>query len=197
MKRILTIAFMFLACTAASAQAVPLEGARRQAAIDRILQANDLRTSLQFNFIMTRHSSLLTEDLVSRGKAAFSFPDKVRWEVEQPRPSVFVMNGAAGDRRRQTLLRNVARLSEGGLINETDFDVTVYETPQLCQVDLVPQRRDLGQLFTRITLLTDPATGALRSVVLTETGGDITELEFRAVTRGQALDPELFVEPKK
>ena len=152
-----------------------LEGAEREKAIATILQANDLRTTLQFRFVMTRYSTMLTEALVSRGRAAFVFPDKVRWEVEQPRHSVFVMNGTAkGDRRQQTLLRNVEKVSENGLINEDDFIVTVYATPQGCQVDLQPLRRDLGQLFTRITLLTDARTGDLRSVVLSEQGGDTT-----------------------
>jgi outer membrane lipoprotein carrier protein len=173
-----------------------LEGAEREKAIATILQANDLRTTLQFRFVMTRHSALLTEALVSRGHAAFVFPDKVRWEVEQPRHSVFVMNGTVkGDRRQQTLMRNVEKVSENGLINEDDFIVTVYATPQGWQVDLQPLRRDLGQLFTRITLLTDAKTGELRSVVLSEQGGDTTQLEFSEVIRGKSIDPQLFLQP--
>lgn len=173
-----------------------LEGAEREKAIATILQANDLRTTLQFRFVMTRHSAMLTEALVSRGQAAFVFPDKVRWEVEQPRHSVFVMNGTIkGDRRQQTLMRNVEKVSENGLINEDDFIVTVYATPQGWQVDLQPLRRDLGQLFTRITLLTDAKTGELRSVVLSEQGGDTTQLEFSEVIRGKSIDPQVFVQP--
>ena len=191
---ILLFGLSFLPLRAQTAQV--LEGPAREKAIATILQANDLRTTLQFRFVMTRHSAMLTEDLVSRGHAAYAYPDKVRWEVEQPRQSVFVMNGTAkGNRQQQTLLRNVEKLSENGLINEKDFIVTVYASPQVCQVDLQPLRRDLGQLFTRITLLTDPRTGELRSVLLSEQGGDTTQLEFSAVVRGQAIDPQLFQEP--
>ena len=200
MKRISLILFLGLCCLPLFAQTAPvaqkLEGAAREKAIAAILQANDLQTTLQFRFVMTRHSALLTEDLVSRGKAAYAYPDKVRWEVEQPRPSLFVMDGInPGDRRQQSLLRNVAKLGEKGLINETDFIVTVYATPRTWQVDLVPLRRDLSQLFTRITLLTDAGTGVLRSVVLSEQGGDTTQLELSAVVRGEKLDPALFQKP--
>ena len=200
MKRISLILFLGLCCLPLFAQTAPaaqkLEGAAREKAIAAILQANDLQTTLQFRFVMTRHSALLTEDLVSRGKAAYAYPDKVRWEVEQPRPSLFVMDGInPGDRRQQSLLRNVAKLGEKGLINETDFIVTVYATPRTWQVDLVPLRRDLSQLFTRITLLTDAGTGILRSVVLSEQGGDTTQLELSAVVRGEKLDPALFQKP--
>jgi outer membrane lipoprotein carrier protein len=200
MKKCCLILLLTLFCLPLCAQtdesAQKLEGAARDKAIAAILQANDLRTTLQFRFVMTRHSALLTEDMVSRGRAAYAYPDKVRWEVEKPRPSLFVMNGTdPGDKRQQSLMRNVAKLGEKGLINETDFNVTVYATSRTWQVDLVPLRRDLGQLFTRITLLTDAKTGALRSIVLSEQGGDTTELELSAVTRGETLDPALFQKP--
>ena len=194
MKKTLLILLLACGCLPVFAQtATQLEGDAREKAISSILAANDIRTTLQFRFVMTRHSALLTDNLVSRGRAAFSFPDKVRWEVEQPRPSVFVMNGeTTADRRQQTLVRNVAKICEKGLINETDFNVTVYGSPSQWQVDLVPLRRDLGQLFSLITLLADPATGTLLSVVLTETGGDITELELSGIQKGQAIDPKEF-----
>ena len=197
MKKTLLLLTFLLGCLPLAAQApVRLEGAARDKAVETILKANDIRTSLQFRFVMTRHSALLTEDLVSRGRAWYVYPDKVRWEVEQPRPSVFILNGeTVTDRRQQTLLRNVSKIGEKGLINDTDFTVTVYETPRQWQVDLIPLRRDLSQLFSLITLLVDPASGALRSVVLTETGGDITSLELQSLVKGQPLDGQLFLNP--
>ena len=198
MKRISIILLLGLCCLPLFAQTAPgaaqqLEGSAREKAIATIQQANDLQTTLQFRFVMTRHSALLTQDLVSRGRAAYAYPDKVRWEVEQPSPSLFVMDGIdAGDRRQQSLMRNVAKLGEKGLVNETDFIVTVYASPKVWQVDLVPLRRDLSQLFSRITLLTDAGTGELRSIVLSDQGGDTTQLEFSSVVRGEKLDPGLF-----
>ena len=198
MKRIGIILLLGLCCLPLFAQTAPgaaqqLEGAAREKAIAAIQQANDLQTTLQFRFVMTRHSAMLTQDLVSRGRAAYAYPDKVRWEVEQPSPSLFVMDGIdAGDRRQQSLMRNVAKLGEKGLVNETDFIVTVYASPKVWQVDLVPLRRDLSQLFSRITLLTDAGTGELRSIVLSDQGGDTTQLEFSSVVRGEKLDPGLF-----
>lgn len=197
-RRILTL-LLLLACLPFPLRAqapVRLTDGPRADAIAAILAANDIRTSLQFCFTMTRHSPLLTEDLVSQGRACFVFPDKVRWEVTSPRPSLFVINGLdAGDRRMQSLLRNLSRIQEKGLINDTDFAVTVYAVPGQWQVDMVPLRRDLGQLFSLVTLLADPATGTLRSVVLTGTGGDLTQLELRDVVKGQPLDDALFRKP--
>lgn len=197
MKRtILAILAMLLVLPLAAQAPVKLDGVRRAEAVAALLKANDIRNSMQFDFVMTRHSSLLTEDLVSRGKAAYVYPDKVRWEVERPRRSLFVLNGGAStDRRMQALLRNVARISEKGLVNEEDFDVTVYADQSQWQFDLVPLRRDLAQLFTLITLLADPVSGALRSVVLTEAGGDVSYLQLSHVLKGVELDESLFVQP--
>ncbi len=180
------------------AQNAPLEGVKRTDAIASLLKANDIRTSLQFDFVMTRHSALMAEPLVSRGNAAYVYPDRVRWEVVSPRPSLFVFNGqAVTDRRQQALLRNVSKISEKGLINEDDFRVTVYEAPGQWQVDMVPLRRDLSQLFSRITLLADSATGALRAIVLTETSGDVSEIKVSRFVKGQPVDDSLFLPPKQ
>ncbi|MCR5709202.1 MAG: outer membrane lipoprotein carrier protein LolA [Bacteroidales bacterium] len=201
MKRICLILLLSLSCLPLFAQTASsavrqLDGRERDDAIATILRANDLKTTLQFRFVMTRHSALLTEDLVSRGRAVYAYPDKVRWEVEQPRAVLFVMDGInPGDRRQQTLLRNVSKLGDKGLINETDFVVTVYASPKVWQVDLVPLRRDLSQFFTRITLLTDSRTGALSSIVLSEQSGDTTQLEFSSVVRGEEVDSALFQKP--
>lgn len=201
MKRICLIFLLSLSCLPLFAQTASsavrqLDGRERDDAIATILRANDLKTTLQFRFVMTRHSALLTEDLVSRGRAVYAYPDKVRWEVEQPRAVLFVMDGVnPGDRRQQTLLRNVSKLGDKGLINETDFVVTVYASPKVWQVDLVPLRRDLSQFFTRITLLTDSRTGALSSIVLSEQSGDTTQLEFSSVVRGEEVDSALFQKP--
>lgn len=197
MRKTLLLMTFLLGCLPLMAQApVCLEGPERAKAIEKILKTNDIRTSLQFRFVMTRHSTLLTENLVSRGRAHYIYPDKVRWEVEQPRPSVFVLNGETStDRRQQTLMRNVSKIAEKGLVNETDFNVTVYQTPRQWQFDLVPLRRDLSQLFSLISLLADPATGELRSIVLTETSGDITSLELSSLVKGQPIDEALFRQP--
>ena len=197
MKKILLLLVWTVSILPAGAQKpVRLEGSSQDAAVAAILKANDIRTSLRFDFELRRHSSLLTEDLVSQGCAAYVFPDKVRWEVVRPRPSVFVLNGAATqDRRQQALMRNISKISEKGLINPTDFDITVYEAPGLWQVDLKPLRRDLGQLYECITLLADPGTGAIHSVVLTEIGGDMSYLQLKNVEKGCPLDDALFVQP--
>ena len=160
-KHLLSLILVWFAMLLPAGAQTPaeLQGEARKAAIDAILKANDIKTSLRFDFELRRHSSLLTEDLVSSGQASYVYPDKVRWEVRRPQQNVFVLNGTSTtDRRRQTLLRNVSKISERGLINETDFDITVFSAPGQWQVDLIPLRRDLGQLFERITLLADPAT---------------------------------------
>lgn len=197
MKKTILSLLVFLCSLILSAQApAPLEGQARDKAISSVLKANDIRTSLQLRFTMKRHSSLLKEDLVSRGRAFYVYPDKLRWEVEQPQASVFVLNGTANvDRRFQNLYRNLSKIQEKGLINETDFSVKVYAAPGQWQVDMVPLRRDLGQLFALITLLADSATGELRAIVLTETSGDTSYLELNSVVKGQPIDESLFKQP--
>lgn len=181
MKQLLLILASLLCVLPLRAQSpVALQGAPREKAIAAILKANDIRTeSLRFDFVMTRHSALMAEPLVSRGNAAYTYPDKVRWEVVSPNPSLFEYDGsAATSRRQQAMLRNIKSIGEKGLINEEDFTVTVYGDATQWQVDMVPLRRDLAQLFSLITLLASPSTGDLRAIILTETDGDLTEIKI-------------------
>ena len=180
---------------AQTAPALLLDGRPREEAIAAVLSANEIRTSLQFRFEMQRYSPMLTGVLESRGRAAFVFPDKLRWEVESPHASLFVLDGADTDRRMQPILRNIQKISEKGLINEHDFTVRVYATDDGWQIDLTPLRRDLGQLFSSITLLTDAPSGALRTIVLTGTDGDQTVLHLKDVVRGGRIDESLFQKP--
>ena len=97
MKKWIFVLAAALCTLSLQAQApVALEGAPREKAIASILKANDIRTeSLAFDFVMTRHSTLMAEPLVSRGHAAYHYPDKVRWEVVSPKPSVFEYDASA------------------------------------------------------------------------------------------------------
>jgi len=197
MKRSVLLLLLFVRVLAANAQEpVLLQDGPRASAIDKILAANDIRTSLRFDFVLTRHSALMTQDLVSSGHAAYVYPDRVRWEVVRPKPALFVLNGTeTADRRRQALMRNLSRIGDRGLINDTDFEVTVYASPGRWQVDLIPLRRDLAQLFECITLLADSRTGELHTIVLTEVGGDLSYLQISSLEKGLPLSDGLFDQP--
>ena len=169
MRRLLLISLsLCLWLLPAAAQELPL--------LDRILAAN-MPSTLQARWTQVRHSSLLEENLESRGIVALQQPDLLRWEVQSPVVSVTVLNAASARRFK--------------LPTAADFKATVLEDRQYT-VLLEPLRRDLRPLFERIVLQVDKSTLQILDVVLTEPGGDWSRIAFTDVKTGMALDPSLF-----
>ena len=169
MKRLIPILFLLCLGTFSRAQ---------EDVLSRILEVNTF-SSLQASFTQVRHSSLMTENLESRGKVWLLAPDKVRWEVTAPFSKVTVFNGDIPSGRRFRLP------------SEKDFSASVVEGDGLSVV-LVPLRRDLKQLFRQIVLTVDPETLLVRKALLVNPEGDWTSLSFSDVCPGVEIDMKLF-----
>ena len=151
----------------------------QDALLERLKAANTFGT-LQADFVQTRHSQMLTKDLVSEGTVALVAPDRLRWEVVKPYRSVFVTEGeipAQGRRFR--------------IPTDKDFSATVLEGEDVV-VKLVPLRRDMKQMFREIIVHADKKTLRIHTALLVTPEGDWTQLEFKNIRTGQSIDPKLF-----
>ena len=169
MKRLILLLTCVTLALSASAQDV----------LDRLKAANAFET-LQASFVQTRHSSMLTKDLVSEGRLVLQSPDRIRWEVLKPYPSVFVSTGElafAGRRFRMP--------------TDKDFTATALEGEDLA-VKLVPVRRDLKSVFREIIVHADKKSLRIQSALLITPDGDWTQLEFKDVVANQPVDAKLF-----
>ena len=131
----------------------------------RLTEAN-FPDSLEAYFTQTRHSPMLTSDLVSKGKVSLAKPDYLRWEVISPKPSVSEFNGADGAAQRRFRIPS-----------DKDFKITVLEGKEQ-SIILEPVRGDLKKLFSRIVVKADPATYLVHSVLLSGFDGDSTFIVF-------------------
>lgn len=159
--------------------ALALTASAQDGILDRLKAANTFET-LQASFTQTRHSPMLTKDLVSEGRMVLRSPDQIRWEVVKPHPSVFVSSGElaiAGRRFR--------------IPTEKDFTATALEGEDLA-VKLVPVRRDLKSVFREIIVHADKKSLQIRSALLITLDGDWTHLEFKDVVTDQPVDAKLF-----
>lgn len=123
-----------------------------------------LPTSFEASWTQVRHSPLLTEDLQSSGTIVLREPSYLRWEVKEPVQSVteFGADNPTGRFRMPT---------------QKDFKATEDGNT----VILEPLRRDLKQMFRRITVTLDAATGIVRSVFLEGTDDGWTKIDFKDV----------------
>ena len=151
----------------------------QDALLERLKAANTFGT-LQADFVQTRHSQMLTKDLVSEGRVALQSPDKLRWEVVKPYRSVFVTEGEVPAQGRRFRIPT-----------DKDFSATVLEGEDVV-VKLVPLRRDMKQMFREIIVHADKKTLRIHTALLVTPEGDWTQLEFKNIRTGQSIDPKLF-----
>ena len=145
----------------------------------RLKAANTYET-LETSFVQTRHSAMLTEDLVSEGRMVLASPDRLRWEVLKPYKSVFVSQGELAIRGRRFRMPT-----------DKDFKATALEGDDLA-VKLVPVRRDLKSVFREIIVHADKKSMQIHSALLITPDGDWTLLEFKDVVANQSVDAKLF-----
>lgn len=123
-------------------------------------------SSFEASWTQLRHSPLLTEDLQSSGTIVLREPSYLRWEVKEPVLSVTEFGADDSPRSRFRMP------------TEKDFKVTEEGEGTIL---LEPLRRDLRQMFRRITVTLDPTSGKVQSVFLEGTDDGWTRIEFKDV----------------
>ncbi len=123
-------------------------------------------SSFEASWTQLRHSPLLTEDLQSSGTIVLREPSYLRWEVKEPVQSVTEFGADDSTRSRFRMP------------TEKDFKVTEEGEGTIL---LEPIRRDLRQMFRRITVTVDPVSGKVRSVFLEGTDDGWTRIDFKDV----------------
>ena len=159
--------------------ALALAASAQENILDRLKAANSYET-LQASFIQTRHSSMLAKDLKSEGRMVLASPDRIRWEVLKPYPSVFVSSGELAISGRRFRIPT-----------EKDFTATALEGEDLA-VKLVPVRRDLKSLFREIIVHADKKRPRIQSALLMTPDGDWALLEVKNVRVNQPVDDKRF-----
>ena len=117
------------------------------------------------SWTQVRHSPLLTEELVSSGTVVLREPSYLRWEVKEPVQSVteYGADDSRGGRFKMPSQKDFKTVEEG-------------ET-----IVLEPLRRDLKQMFRRITVTVDPTTNMVQSMYLEGTDDGWTRIEFKDI----------------
>lgn len=202
MKRLI-LTFMAV-CMSLVAAAQPA----KEDIIKEIVETGSSMKSLQCSFIQTRKMSIMSTEAVSEGTMHYQQPDKLRWEYVAPYKNVFVLNGTEALMQNETRsdvvdieqnrrFKGIARLMTGSisgsfLSDDKSFDVSVEETPQEWVVTLVPLRREMKQMWTRIVMHFDRSQKHVSSIGLYEPSGDCTEITFNKVVKNGAIAPETF-----
>ena len=171
---------------------------------------------LSADFTQTKTLKLLSEKMVSQGKMYYSGGNKLRWEYTQPYQYAFILNGSKVllkhpnrtdviDVNQNKIFKEIARIMMstvvGSAIKESkDFDVTIYKGGQKVQepqagttVQLIPKRKDLKAMFTKI-ILHIGENEIVNKVELLEKGGDSTLIELKNIKINEPIAEKIFAD---
>ena len=146
--------------------------------------------------------------MVSEGKMYCSQPGRLRWEYTSPYSSIFIVNGDtvflenegrtdSVDVRKNRMYREMAgfmlgRVSGKCLSDEKSFNVSVTEDAGEWVITLVPVKKSMLQMWTKLVLHFDPARNTVSGIEMHEQSGDLTVISFTDVKLNGDLDPGLF-----
>ena len=168
-----------------------LSDAEAQKAVAAINSANAGVKSLQADFMQVKEMSIVKERMFSSGKMYFQ-DGSLRWEYLKPSRSVFVTD--KDQMKSNRMFRSMAGLMAGSVtginLNDPSFKVTMYSPGKGYVAELVPLKREMKQMFTKIRLIFG-ADNRVRQVELEESQGR-TVITLSNVKYNVSLDPGLF-----
>lgn len=210
MKKLLTI-LMLLICTVTAADAA-MTAAQRQSVIAKINKSVSSISSMICDFTQTKTLSLLNDRMVSSGKMYYKRANKLRWEYESPYKYLFVFNGAKVyvanksrkdviDTKTNKLFKEVARIMMStvtgtALSNSADFTIGLADASSCWQVTLVPKKREMKKMFSKIMLVFKKSDLMISEINIYEKNNDKTNIKLRNITINGAVNENLFAIPK-
>ena len=177
-------------------------------AIQQISRAAAAMKTMQADFVQTKHLRMLGEKMVSRGRMCYQQSDKLRWEYTKPYAYTFILNGnsvmmSKGGHRdvvdvnRNKVFREIARMMMSSVVgtcltDSKNFKVSMTVDKQTYTATLLPQKKDVKAMFTRIVLVFIRKTSVVSKVTMYEKNGDRTEITLDNVRTGAAVSPTEF-----
>lgn len=177
-------------------------------AIGEICKASERISTVHADFIQTKRMKMLSDAMVSKGKMWCTQPNFLRWEYQSPQTSSFILNNgkvllSKGQHDhiinvgRNKMLRQIIRLMIPNglgkcLTEEKDFQVSIQSENAQHILTLLPQSKELKQLFTRLVLNYDRKQSVVTKIKMYEKGGDSSVIELTNIKTNQTIDESTY-----
>jgi len=167
--------------------------------------ARDIQ-SIQAAFTQEKHLQILSRPLQSHGRLIFAAPDRLRWEYQDPLPSVLLMDEGRIQRFVKTgdtwtedasaalpamsfVMQEIGRWMNGRFDENPDFEARLEPGGKIV---LTPRQAALATVIQKIVLQLAETPGVIDSVNVYEDDHNFTRLHFKEVAVNQPIDPALF-----
>ncbi len=169
--------------------------------------ASGMKT-MQCDFVQTKYLKMLNDKMVSKGKMYYQQTNKLRWEYISPYTYTFVLNGSSvllskGNRNdvinvnQSKFFKEIARIMMNSvvgksLVDSKDFKVSLTGSSTEYVATLIPQQKQMKQMFQKIVLHFNRQKSTVSMVELIEKKGDKTVIELKNVKVNATVNAKVF-----
>ena len=169
--------------------------------------ASGMKT-MQCDFVQTKYLKMLNDKMVSKGKMYYQQTNKLRWEYTSPYTYTFVLNGSSvllskGNRNdvinvnQSKFFKEIARIMMNSvvgksLVDSKDFKVSLTGISTEYVATLIPQQKQMKQMFLKIVLHFNRQKSTVSMVELIEKKGDKTVIELKNVKVNTTVNAKVF-----
>lgn len=169
--------------------------------------ASSIKT-MQCDFIQTKHLKMLNDDMVSKGRMYYQQSNRLRWEYTSPYTYTFIINDDKVllknnqrhdviDVNKNKLFKEIARIMMSSVVgnclnDEKSFKSHISVSGGEWVATLLPQRKDMKQMFQKIVLHFSQKQAMVTQVELIEKNGDKTVIDLKNIKTNETISTNMF-----
>ena len=204
MKRLLFLILILSHIIPLSAQQLTEEQIKQ-----KVNQTASAMKTMQCDFVQTKHLKMLNNDFVSHGKMYYQQSNKLRWEYTSPYSYTFILNNDQVllknkqrndliDVKQNKLFREIVRIMMSSVVgnclaDDKNYKVSVAAIGNEWVATLLPQRKDMKQMFQKLVLHFNAKKSVVNTVELYDKNGEKTIIELKNIRINETIHPHMFV----
>ena len=204
MKRYLFLLLILSYITPLSAQQLTEEQIKQ-----KVNQTASAMKTMQCDFVQTKHLKMLNNDFVSHGKMYYQQSNKLRWEYISPYLYTFILNNDKVllknkqrndliDVNQNKLFKEIVRIMMSSVVgncltDDKNYEVSIATIGNEWVATLLPQRKDMKQMFQKLVLHFNAKKSVVNTVELYDKNGEKTIIELKNIRINETIHPHMFV----
>jgi outer membrane lipoprotein carrier protein len=204
MKRLLFLILILSHIIPLSAQQLTEEQIKQ-----KVNQTASAMKTMQCDFVQTKHLKMLNNDFVSHGKMYYQQSNKLRWEYTSPYSYTFILNNDQVllknkqrndliDIKQNKLFREIVRIMMSSVVgnclaDDKNYKVSIATIGNEWVATLLPQRKDMKQMFQKLVLHFNAKKSVVNTVELFDKNGEKTIIELKNIRTNETITSNMFV----